>query len=126
MKELKFRAWDSEREEMAKVIDGIGSEDVTLQDEECRSWRTVAHYIAVIMQYVGLKDVNGKEVYEGDIINCSRGCPHKVIFVKEYGGNYLGGMPCWYLSGLNEGYVWTGVEEIIGNIYENPELLGDN
>jgi hypothetical protein len=36
---------------------------------------------------------------------------------------YVGGMPAWYLSGLSEGYAWTGEEEVIGNIYDNPELL---
>lgn len=79
----------------------------------------------VLMQSAGLYDRNGVEVYEDDIVRCSRGCPHRVIWVKEYGGSFLGGMPAWYLSGLNEGYSWTGAEEIIGNIYENPELLKD-
>ncbi|MDG4970030.1 YopX family protein [Lactococcus lactis] len=75
------------------------------------------------MQSTGLKDKNGTEVYEGDIVKCSRGCPHLIYWEKELGGTYIGGMPAWYLSGLNEGYAWTGTEEIIGNIYENPELL---
>ncbi|MTV43620.1 YopX family protein, partial [Streptococcus pneumoniae] len=38
---------------------------------------------------------------------------------------YIGGMPAVYLKGLLSGYVWTEDEEIIGNIYENPELLED-
>ena len=77
----------------------------------------------ILMQYTGLKDKNGADVYAGDIVRCTRGCPHEIIWVQEYGGSFLGGMPAWYLSGLQEGYAWTGHEEIIGNIYENPELL---
>lgn len=42
---------------------------------------------------------------------------------KEYGGTFIGGMPAVYLKGLSEGYAWTGYEEIIGNVYENKELL---
>lgn len=79
-----------------------------------------------LMQNTGLQDVNQKYVFEGDIIKCSRGCPHEVIWLKEYGGRNLldiGGMPAFYLSGIKDGYAWTGEEEIIGNIYENPDLL---
>ncbi|CVL16037.1 YopX family protein [Streptococcus pneumoniae] len=78
-----------------------------------------------LMQSTGLKDKNGKEVFVGDIIKCTRGCLHEVYLEKEYGGTYIGGMPAVYLKGLLSGYAWTEDEEIIGNIYENPELLED-
>ncbi|CIS12926.1 TPA: YopX family protein [Streptococcus pneumoniae] len=78
-----------------------------------------------LMQSTGLKDKNGKEVFVGDIIKCTRGCPHEVYLEKEYGGTFIGGMPAVYLKGLGDGYAWTEDEEIIGNIYENPELLED-
>lgn len=80
---------------------------------------------AILMQSTGLKDKNGKEVFVGDIIKCTRGCLHEVYIEKEYGGTYIGGMPAVYLKDLREGYAWTEHEEIIGNIYENPELLED-
>ena len=78
---------------------------------------------AILMQSTGLKDKNGKEVFVGDIIKCTRGCLHEVYIEKEYGGTYFGGMPAVYLKDLREGYVWTEHEEIMGNIYENKELL---
>lgn len=78
-----------------------------------------------LMQSTGLFDRNGKEVFVGDIIRCTRGCYHEVYLEKEYGGTFIGGMPAVYLKGLSEGYAWTGYEEIIGNVYENKELLED-
>lgn len=83
----------------------------------------------ILMQYTGLKDKNGKEVYEGDIVLCERDerCPHEVIWAEDNGGTFFGGMPGFNLSGLKRncgsGYAWSGDEEVIGNIYENPELL---
>ena len=76
-----------------------------------------------LMQSTGLQDKNGQEVFVGDIIRCTRGCPHEVYLEKEYGGTYIGGMPAIYLKGIREGYAWTVDEEIIGNVYQNPELL---
>ncbi|VPA25895.1 YopX protein [Streptococcus pneumoniae] len=78
-----------------------------------------------LMQSTGLKDKNGKEVFIGDIVKCTRGCLHEVYLEKEYGGTFIGGMPAVYLKGFGDGYAWTEYEEIIGNVYENPELLED-
>lgn len=125
----KFRAWDRTRNEMNyKVL--VGNCDTDDENwtcpimwiEERQDWLHFDDYDS-IMQSTGLKDKNGKEVFIGDIIKCTRGCPHEVYLEKEYGGTYVGGMPAIYLKGIREGYAWTGAEEILGNIYENPELL---
>jgi len=68
----------------------------------------------VLMQYTGLLDKNGKEIYEGD------------IFEFDYPMEVLWDMGSWVVktkkgSSLLFGYTTEG--EIIGNIYENPELL---
>lgn len=76
-----------------------------------------------LMQSTGLKDKNGKEVFIGDIVKCTRGCLHEVYLEKEYSGTFIGGMPAVYLKGFGDGYAWTEYEEIIGNIYENLEFL---
>ena len=128
---LKYRAWYVLAEEMINEILMIsfvrkeiigkfsdGSTSVPLKFEDKRNGEDV-----ILMQSTGLFDKNGKEVFVGDIIKCTRGCLHEVYIEKEYGGTYIGGMPAIYLKGIREGYAWTGDEEIIGNIYENPELL---
>ena len=129
----RYRAWYVLAEEMIDEILMIsfvrkeiigkftdGSTSVPLKFEDTRNGEDV-----ILMQSKGLKDKNGKEVFVGDIIKCTRGCLHEVYIEKEYGGTFIGGMPAIYLKGLGEGYAWTEHEEIIGNIYENPELLED-
>ena len=76
-----------------------------------------------LCQYTGLKNKSGEKVFIGDIIRCTKGCPHEVIWLKEFAGTYVGGMPAVYLSGLRAGYAWTGKEEKIGNVFDNPEIL---
>lgn len=128
---LKFRAWYVLAEEMIDEILMIsfirkeiigkfsdGSTSVPLKFEDKRNGEDV-----VLMQSTGLFDINGNEVFVGDIVKCTRGCLHEVYLEKEYGGTFIGGMPAVYLKGLSEGYAWTGYEEIIGNVYENKGLL---
>lgn len=72
-----------------------------------------------LMEFTGLKDKNGKGIYEGDIVKASyRNTPQVVEWIAKYAGFSIGGaMP---ERPVNSDFTdW----EIIGNIYENPELL---
>ena len=120
----KYRAWDKEMQTMLDVSLIDFKKRVLIGDHwEFGETNFISFDDINLMQSTGLRDKNGKEVFIGDIIKCTRGCPHEVYIEKEYGGTYIGGMPAIYLKGIREGYAWTGDEEIIGNIYENPELL---
>lgn len=119
----RFRAWSRLASRMY-VVNGLYFDRGMVQyANNDNAIRFIKLENIILMQSTGLHDKNGKEVFVGDIIKCTRGCPHEVYLEKEYGGTYVGGMPAVYLKGLLSGYAWTGAEEIIGNVYENKELL---
>lgn len=78
----------------------------------------------VAMQFTGLTDKNGKEIYEGDVLSNSTGKIDKVIFYENgfFGKSKsnMGKNHYWY-NPLCVDYIKN--KEVIGNIYENPELL---
>lgn len=127
MKEKKFRAWDKDNKQMLK--------DEDIDTENCGGfWMLRDHSNYILMQYTGLKDKNGKEIYEEDILGNSGAntpTPRFVIFYPEWG--------CYMLSTFkgslyplrkNEFFMdeeedieFADRLEILGNTYENPELL---
>ena len=122
----KFRAWDSWRKRMS-VVDRIyiDTEGVRLYDDFGEYWRDFRD--AKLMQSTGLKDKNGREIFEGDILAFET--DDEVINVNVFwdeehalfmfeSKKYNEQEPLAELVENN-----TYPFEIIGNIYENPELL---
>ena len=128
MREIKFRAWDKEKKIIVDVysINGTTNGSIFIEyynndDEKITSLFDDFE----IMQYTGLKDKNGKEIYEGDVIN---NYGHKYVITYIYGGFTLSSPNDLnrYYEALAEPYATPMDEsEIIGNRFENPELLDE-
>lgn len=119
MREIKFRAWDINKKEMfdPEYLDSEGGIYYQEANDECNPFLKEGDFD--LMQYTGLKDKNGKEIYEGDIYtHGDKNIKYKVIFNNgSFVGNQIANKS---LAGL--GY-WIDVIEIIGNVHEDPELL---
>lgn len=132
MREIKFRVWDKEDKKFVKPCfdheeDRYNKGTAMIRwNSKGEIWFTLSGYRdedgnpyeidAEVMQYTGLKDKNGKEIYEGDVVKC-------------YGGEFAFGF--WQYSEritIKDIFDILIAEEfdnieVIGNIYENPELL---
>lgn len=92
-------------------------------------WNTIPFDDVKLMQFTGLKGKNGKEIFEGDIVKFS-GCDDDVyvtpvVWDKNYacfGVSFGDGYPM-SLDYLEEFYTELKDIEVVGNIYENPELM---
>ena len=147
MREIKFRAWDGKYNEMIylensglQYFDFEGGYSLGFTVDGYKDFWAHERYESTtkqasefpIMQYTGLKDKNGVEIYDGDVV--------------EFRANYTS-KPCGYMKAevvigiyklelhAENGEVYDAEEEtdefpyahceVIGNIYENPELLNN-
>ena len=125
MREIKFRAWHKEEKIMGEVlgIDILHKEIFFSNgDVDCCGFADLK-YIE-LMQYTGLKDKNNKEIYEGDILlDRNNKKPYKVIFKNgSFRAEFEGDFEEHSFDLID--VVAQGCE-VVGNIYENPELLGE-
>jgi hypothetical protein len=114
-REIKFRAWRENK--MHYNITTAHYEHNAMSGSGGDLW-DFAEWMkwSKVMQYTGMKDKNGAEIYEGDIIKYDRHDDPVIIRWTEEGMDYTG----WIFEDL---FTQGGPFEVIGNIFENSELL---
>jgi len=127
MKETKFRVWDKAKKEMFYSYDNYLKVEGKLWSlwrlDEKNKLRLLTNSVnGELMQFTGLKDKNGKEIYEGDIVICIHGT-YEIVFTN---GSFCLSNSKSPTIGFLESPIgnYSGENfKVIGNIYENPELL---
>ena len=125
MREIKFRAW-YEKEKRFLSWDELQDGTESLQTY----FNNELSDVSPLMQYTGLKDKNGKEIYEGDILSTDLSRPYLIVCFRN--GAFM--VQChddgkdYYdlMVSINEESDQVEHLEVIGNIYENPELLEES
>ena len=110
MRKIKFRVWCKNKNECEKNFSAIGQDGCLFQVGEF--WKAISQDNHIIMQFTGLLDKNGKEIYEGDIVKCLH--TPAIVGKVEWNTGCL-----TYKVGIYDLAELPGFQEVIGNIHEN-------
>lgn len=142
-REIKFRVWfkptakyradfeDRYHHKLEDLYSRIYNQDDFLDD----TWCDIDDYDSIVFeQYTGLDDKNGVPIYEGDIIQETIIADDTTDGTYRYEVYWDEDMLCWSIKGISDidyhlrDDLWetNASREVIGNIHENPELLGGN
>ena len=125
----KFRAWTEEGKVMYYDVYPFKDDTLLLSYDEI-AFDEVPASDFILMQSTGIKDKNGSEIFEGDIVKYEAGC-NTVTEEVAYDKNFAG----FGVRDADTDIIFTFLQladvvdlislEVVGNIYQNPELLGE-
>lgn len=133
MRDIKFRAWDKKAKKMRQVSSIVFNAGFYLEpNDNTVKLIWVKGYDCIeekdimmkrekgfeLIQYTGLHDKNGNEIYEGDILKYD-----DELWIVEYQDGAFRG---FWDNIVEDLYELADISEVVGNIYENSELLGGN
>ena len=125
MREIKFKAIRKSDNKVFEVMSlGIAEEEIMSWDEEESNILHIPFDEIELMQYTGLKDKNGREIYEGDIVKYNDAGGETHTQVIEYDDEM--GAFCCDRGAFVDYFTCMWEIEVLGNIYENPGLLKDD
>jgi uncharacterized phage protein (TIGR01671 family) len=110
-REIKFRAWDGELMTGSLTLQEIVTDDT--------DFRQFWFDFKAVMQFTGLHDKNGREIYEGDIVSWRRDDETYTHSIRWSEAFACFDFPMTVVQQMPQFYEL----EVVGNIYENPELL---
>lgn len=128
-REIKFRAWDKKNRDFDDDCLRMTLDGDRIEDDDYGNQRNKKRDV-ILLQYTGIKDMNGKEIYEGDIVkrhcacgNCDNCWTGEIFYrncslvFRDYNEEVDTPIEMYAMNGD------LAQLEVLGNIYENPELL---